>query len=170
MRELRPRSDSPELAAFPWEQGDGDTPQSGQQASGAARSNPGCAAGKTRRDTHSLGLHPGLLHPKGHLWVLVAQQDVRNTRGWVAGVEMLAAIAQVLLTFQTLPALCKSENSIRLCTGRTWEPQLPRGDRASTPQGEPPHAPAGSPDPQRPVPGVTGAHPRCPCRAAAGWP
>lgn len=91
----------------------------------------GAQLGRQDADTHSLGLHPGLLHPKGHLRVLVAQQDVRNTRGWVAGVEMLAAVAQVLLTFQTLPALCKSENSIRLCTGRTWEPQLLR--RASRP-------------------------------------
>lgn len=68
-----------------------------------------------RQDTQILTpsrLHPRLLHPKGHLRVLVAQQDVRDTRRGVAGgVEVLAAIAQirVLLTFQTLPTFCKGK-------------------------------------------------------------
>lgn len=95
-------------------------------------------------------LHPRLLHPKGHLRVLVAQQDVCDTRRGVAGgVEVLAAIAQVcvLLTFQTLPTFCKDQEA----TQQLW---------FSSPRCCPPALPLGSPR----------AHPRCPCPAAAGWP
>ena len=53
-----------------------------------------CHRGKPRRAVGKRGtleyslpswLHPCLLHPKRHLRVLVAQQDVRNTCRWVTG-------------------------------------------------------------------------------------
>lgn len=39
-------------------------------------------------------LHAGLLHAEGDLGVLVAEQDVCYTRGWVARAQMLA-VSQV---------------------------------------------------------------------------
>lgn len=61
-------------------------------------------------------LHASLLHAEGDLGVLVAEQDVCNTCGWIArGVQMLAAITQawMLVISQTHPTFCKIKKNMR---------------------------------------------------------